>query len=88
MSDELDRIAELKRQRGYFAAFGQAQKVKAVDAEIAQLRAQHDAARKPKSRRKPAADVETATADVSSVESAVAGTRSRARRRPPSSGSD
>jgi hypothetical protein len=63
------RIANLRAKRGYFAGFGQTEKVKAVDIEIAKLRAQGDDAVLSKSRSKRR-DIETATADVSSVESA------------------
>lgn len=62
------RIAYLRKQRGYFAGFGMAQKVKGVDVEIAKLRRQADEEKRPKSRVKKRS-VETATPDVSSVES-------------------
>lgn len=66
------RIAFLRRERGYFAGFGQAQKVKAVDVEIAKLRAQEadESRSRSRTKRRSTSEVETATADVSSVESA------------------
>lgn len=62
------RIAELKTLRGYFAAFGQTEKVKAVDMELAELRGGPEKATRTAA--KPAPTIETATADTSGVESA------------------
>ena len=74
-----ESVAELKRQRGYYAAYGQIEKVKAVDAELAKQR--DKPSRKARSEReKPAAAIETATADTSTTETATA-----RRRRPPRS---
>lgn len=69
-----DRILALKQQRGYYAAFGQTEKVKAADKEIAELRAKRKAesAPVPEPEVEPAAQVETAKADTSSVENTSA----------------
>lgn len=73
------RIAELKTQRGYFAAFGQTEKVKAVDKELAELRSGHTKPPTREAPEKPEAVIETATADHSNTETATV--RSAARRK-------
>lgn len=83
MSDySASRIALLKTQRGHLAAFGQTEKVKAVDLEIAQLRQQRsDAKRAEAQSASPAPEVETATEDTSRVESAASVRRGAAKKR-------
>jgi hypothetical protein len=77
MSDlSTSRIVLLKQRRGLVAAFGQTEKVKAIDVEIAKLRREHDAARESEPRSEPPApEVETAVADTSRVESAAVSAR-------------
>lgn len=77
------RISELKRERGYYAAFGRTENVKAIDKQIAELRAAVKAAEAPAEPSPepepapPAPEVETATKDVSDVESADSLPRAR-----------
>lgn len=66
-----ERIAYLQKQRGYFAGLGQAQKVKAVDVEIAKLRQQDQGDSRRSGRVAKRGRIETAEADLSSTESAA-----------------
>lgn len=77
-----NKIRALKQRRGVFEAHGQSEKVKAVDAEIAKLRAaaEPEPDPEPEPERKAEPVVETGEADLTGVETAAL---PRRRGRPP-----